>query len=582
MSEARPALQHRFHYKWIALSNTTLGVLMASINATILIIALPVIFRGIDVNPLVGGQTSLLLWVLLGFNIATTVLLVTFGRISDIYGRVRLYNIGFVIFTVGSILLALTWGKGAAGEWQLIIFRFLQGIGGAFLFANSAAILTDAFPADERGFALGLNQVAAIGGGVLGLVLGGVLAVVDWRLVFLVNVPVGIAGTIWSYVALRELVVPGERQRIDVWGNITFGLGIMGIMIGLTYGIIPFGGQAMGWTNPFVRVSLLAGALFTLVAIFVESRVPDPMFPLTLFRSRAFSAGNIAGFLASVARGGLQFMIIIWLQGIWLPLHGVPFAQTPLEAGIDTIPQMVGFLVAGPLSGRLSDRYGARWFGFVGMVVSAAGFFLLNTLHADFTYWVFALYIFLIGLGMGMFSAPNSTAIMNSVAPRHRGVASGIRATLMNGGMMVSLGIFFTLMIGTLSANLPGTLTSGLAPYHLPPSLVAEVAHLPPTAALFAALLGYNPMAMIIPAQVLHSLPRATEAHLLGHSFFPSLISTPFMSALSVVFLFSMTLSLIAAVASALRGERYIYQEQDEAALETEERIDARATTGAR
>ncbi len=550
-------------YKWIALSNTTLGVLMATINGSILIISLPAIFRGLQVDPLAVNQTGLLLWVLLGFNVATTIFLVTFGRISDQYGRVKLYNLGFAVFTVGSVLSFLTWGHGLAGEWQLIIFRFIQGIGGAFLFANSAAILTDAFPANERGLALGLNQVAAIGGSVIGLVLGGLLSAWDWRMVFLVSVPVGLIGTVWAYVALHELQKPPVEHRIDLLGNLTFGIGILAVLVGLTYGIIPFHGHTMGWSSPFVLSSLIGGGVLLVAAVIVESRVADPMFPLSLFRSRPFAAGNLAGLLASIARGGLMFMIIIWLQGIWLPLHGVSYAHTPLQAGIDTLPQMVGFFIAGPLSGRLSDRFGARWFGFVGMVVSALGFFLLQTLPSDFHYWTFATYLFLVGLGMGIFAAPNSTAIMNSVPARHRGVASGMRSTLQNAGMMMSMGIFFTMVITSLAGTLPARMAKGLSGFGLPLRVVAGIAHLPPTETLFAALLGYNPMAHLIPAQVMGHLPSTTVHRLLGESFFPRLISAPFQSALDTVFIFSMVLSLISAVASLLRGRRFIYDEEE-------------------
>jgi len=550
-------------YKWIALSNTTLGALLATINATSLIIALPAVFRGIGVNPLSGiGQAGLFLWVLMGFNVATTVLLVTFGRISDLFGRVRLYNLGFVIFTTGSILLSLTWGTGIAGEWQLIIFRFIQGIGGAFLFSNSAAILTDAFGPHERGFALGLNQVAAIGGSALGLVLGGILAVVDWRLVFLVNVPFGVLGTIWSYLRLKELQRPPEQKRIDTWGNLTFGVGITAVMVGLTYAILPYGGQMMGWGSPLVRTSIVGGVLLILIFIGIEGRVRDPMFPLDLFKSWPFSAGNVAGVLAALTRGGLQFMVVIWLQGIWLPLHGVSFANTPLQAGIDTLPQLAGFVVAGPLSGRLSDRYGARWFGFAGMVVAALAFYLLMLLPSDFSYPVFAVDLFLLGAGMGLFAAPNTTAIMNSAPARHRGVASGIRATFMNAGSMISMGVYFTIMIGALGARLPEALTRGLSHYGLPAAMIAKVAHVPPIAALFASLLGYNPMKIMVPPRILHSLSAHALATLTSREFFPNLLAPPFMEALRVVFLVSLVLSLVAGIASLLRGGRFVLEEE--------------------
>ncbi len=553
-------------YKWIALSNTTLGVLMATINTTILIISLPAIFRGIQINPLHNGQTSLLLWILLGFNVATTILLVSFGRISDSYGRVKLYNLGFLIFTIGSILLFLTPGKGATGEWELIIFRFVQGIGGAFLFANSAAILTDAFPADERGLALGLNQIAAIGGGVIGLVVGGLLSAIDWRAIFLVNVPIGIFGTIWAYIALRETATIREAKRIDWWGNLTFALGLMGVMLGLTYSISPYKTHPMGWQSPFVLISLIGGVILLIAFIIIESVIDDPMFHLGLFRTRAFSIGNFTSLMGAIARGGLSFMLIIWLQGVWLPLHGVSFVHTPLQAGIDTIPQMAGFLVFGPISGRLSDRYGPRWFATIGMLVSAIGFFLLNTLPPDFHYWIFAFYIFVVGSGMGLFASPNTSAIMSSVPARFRGAASGMRATFMNAGMMLSMGIFFTMVISSLAIGLPGAITKGLSKFALPSAAISHLAHLPPLSVLFAALLGFNPLKMLLGGSakgraLLAHLPHAQYLAMTSSRYFPHIISHPFMTSLRGVFLFAAGMTLVSAILSVFRGGRFIYDD---------------------
>jgi MFS family permease len=581
-SRSAASWHQRIDYKWVALSNTTLGVLMAAINGTILIISLPAIFRGLQVNPLESSQTSLLLWILLGFNVATTILLVSFGRLSDGFGRVKLYNLGFAVFTAGSILLFLTPGVGVAGEWELTIFRFVQGIGGAFLFANSAAILTDAFPVQERGFALGLNQIAAIGGGIIGLVVGGLLSVVDWRLVFLVSVPVGLFGTVWAYVALRETAVIRESKRIDWLGNTAFGLGLLGVLIGLTYSILPYGGHATGWANPFVIWSLVVGVALLVAFVVIESVVRDPMFHLNLFRNRAFAAGNISGLLAAVARGGLQFMIIIWLQGVWLPLHGVSFANTPLDAGLDTIPQMIGFFVAGPLSGRLSDRYGSRWFATIGMAVSAGGFFLLNTLHADFSYWVFAAYIFLIGIGMGMFASPNTSSIMSAVPARYRGVASGMRATFMNAGMMLSMGVFFTIVITNMAVHLPAAIAGGLTHAGLPALVAIKLGHsLPPMAVLFAALLGFNPLGKLVPAPVLAALPAHARHAILATHFFPTLISGAFMASLRVVFLFAAAMSAVAAVASVLRGKQFIYDDSAEARAATAAAANAGAPAAA-
>lgn len=570
---ASGALERHSSYKWIALANCTLGVLMASINGSILIIALPVIFAGIKVNPLAGNQTSLLLWVMLGFNVATTVLLVTFGRLSDIFGRVKLYNLGFAVFTIGSILCSITWSKGTAGELELIIFRLIQGVGGAFLFSNSAAILTDAFPANQRGLALGLNQIAGVGGSVIGLVVGGLLAATgEWRWVFLVNVPVGLIGTIWAYIGLHEVTKTSvTSHRLDVFGNLTLGLGILGIMLGLTYGIMPYGLHPMGWHSPFVISSLVIGVLMLGAFGIVEANVRDPLFHLGLFRIRAFTLGNIANFSSSLARGGLQFMLIIWLQGIWLPLHGVSFADTPLQAGIDTLPQMVGFLAAGPISGYLSDKLGVRFFTTGGMLLSAAGFYLLNTLPVNFHYLQFGLYLLIIGLGMGLFASPNSASIMNSVPALYRGVGSGMRATFMNAGMMMSMGVFFSIVVAGLAQRLPHAMITGLTAQGLPMSVAQKVAALPPTASLFAALLGFNPLQTLLPKQVLAQLPPKTVSYITGHTFFPNLIGSSFMHGLALAFIISLLLSLVAAIASFVKTtQAFQYTDSDVVASENQ------------
>lgn len=547
------------NYKWIALSNTTLGVLMATINSSIVLISLPAIFNGIGINPLAPGETNYFLWLLLGYMVVTATLLVTFGRISDMFGRVRLYNLGFAIFTTGSILLFITPGRGNTAALELIIFRLVQGVGGGFLFANSTAILTDAFPASQRGMAMGINQIAAILGSIIGLILGGVLSVINWRMVFLVSVPFGLFGTVWAYLKLRETAKIREHQKIDWAGNITFALGLTILLIGVTYGIEPYGGSTMGWGNPFVIISLIVGVLLLVVFVWIELHVSDPMFNLGLFKIRMFAAGNVSGFLASTARGGLQFMLIIWLQGIWLPLHGYSYEETPLWAGIYMLPLLVGFIVMGPVSGWLSDRFGARTFSTLGMVIQAVGFFLLTFLPANFNYVWFALLLLLLGVGQGMFAAPNTTAIMNSVPPEQRGVSSGMRATFQNAASVLSIGVFFSIITVGLAVALPPALSHGLIVMGVPANVAHQIGSLPPTAALFAAFLGYNPMKTLLPAPVLNSLPSAKQAILVGKSFFPNLISSPFMVGLHAVFYLSVVLCLIAAGASLLRGKRYIY-----------------------
>jgi MFS family permease len=547
-------------YKWVALTNTTLGSLMASIDISIVLISLPAIFKGIGIDPLAPGQTGYFLWLLIGYMVVTATLLVTFGRISDMFGRVRLYNLGFAIFTVGSTLLSITPSTGSLGATELIVFRIVQGIGAGFIFSNSAAILTDAFPPHERGRALGLNQVAAITGQFIGLILGGVLAAINWRLVFLVSVPVGLAGTFWAYTMLRETAVIRANQRIDWAGNVTFALGLTLLLLGITFGIQPYGSDPTGWTNPFVLGAIALGSLLLLLFIWIELHTTDPMFRLELFRIRLFTAGNVAGFLSALARGGLQFMLIIWLQGIWLPLHGYSFEETPLWAGIYMVPLLAGFVLMGPVSGYLSDRFGARVFSTSGMALQVVGFLALTTLPADFAYPVFAVLIFIIGCGTGLFASPNTSSIMSSVPPEQRGVSSGMRATFQNSASVVSIGVFFTIVTAGLAASLPGTFFRGLSRNGVPASVAAGIAHLPPTAALFGAFLGYNPVAQLLPSPVLANLTPAQRAALLGKEFFPHLISEPFMAALHIVFIFSACLCAIAAVASFLRGRQQLAQ----------------------
>jgi MFS family permease len=555
-----PSRRHDPNYKWVALSNTTLGVLMAAIDGSIVIIALPAIFNGIHLNPLEPGSTSYLLWIFMGYLLVTAVLVVAFGWLGDRYGRVRMYNAGFAIFTVGSLLLAATPFLGTAGALWIIAMRIVQGIGGAFLFANSAAILTDAFPVTQRGLALGINGVAAIAGQFIGLLVGGFLATIEWRLVFFVSVPIGIVGTIWAYLRLEELNTTSQR-RMDWWGNITFGVGLAAILIGITYGIQPYGTQPTGWTSPLV-ISLVGGGIL-LLAIFVwlERRVKEPFFDLSLFRIRAFAAGNLAGLLASTGRGGLSFMLVIWLQGIWLPLHGYSYADTPLWAGIYMLPLTAGFLVAGPLSGFLSDRYGARPFATGGMLLAALAFIGLTGLPVVFSYPAFALLLLLGGIGSGLFSSPNSAAIMNSVPARQRGAASGMRAVFANSGFVVSIGVFFSLMIAGLAGSLPSTLYAGLVAHDVPTAVATQLSRLPPVSSLFAALLGYNPVATLLPPAVLHALPAGQAAILTGKDFFPQLISGPFQQGLTIVFATAAMMAVIAAGASALRGGRYVHEE---------------------
>ncbi|WP_109751226.1 MFS transporter [Mycolicibacterium aromaticivorans] len=544
------------HYKWVVLSNTTLGILLASINASIVLISLPAIFRGIDLNPLAPGNVSYLLWMLMGYLVVTAVLVVPFGRLGDMFGRVRIYNIGFVVFTLAAIALSFDPFHLDGGAIWLIAWRVVQGVGGAMLMSSSSAILTDAFPANQRGMALGVNMVAAVAGSFLGLLIGGVLSEVHWQAIFWVGVPIGVIGTLWSVRSLKELGVrnPG---RVDWAGTITFGVGLTVLLIGITYGIQPYGDSTTGWMSPMVLGSIIGGLALLVAFCFIELRVLQPMVDIRLFRSAAFGMGNLAGLMSSVGRGGLQFMLIIWLQGIWLPLHGYSFESTPLWAGIYLLPATFGFLAAAPIAGSLADRFGARPFTVGGMLLMAATFVALLLIPVNFNYWVFAVLVFLNGIGGGIFTAPNTAAIMSSVPASQRGAASGVRSTFFNAGNSLSIGIFFSLMIVGLAHTLPTAMSQGLQAQGISASVAHDVANLPPVGSLFAAFLGYNPIGeLLAPYNALHQ-PGVNADVLTGQTFFPNLITEPFHSGLVVVFGAAALMMVIGAIASMFNPGRY-------------------------
>ncbi|MBO0769587.1 MAG: MFS transporter [Solirubrobacterales bacterium] len=544
------------NYKWVALANTTAAVFMSQLDGSIVLIALPAIFTGIKLDPLSPANIGFLLWMLMGYRLVQAVLVVTVGRLGDMFGRVRIYNAGFLVFTLASVALSFDPWHGGTGALWLILWRFPQAFGGSMLQANSAAILTDAFPSNQRGFALGSNQVAGLAGMFIGLVAGGLLSALDWRAVFWVNVPVGIYGTLWAFWKLRE---PARARtvnpKIDWWGNISFAFGLSAILVASTYGIQPYGSSSMGWTNPWVLAGLIGGALALVAFLIIESRIKEPMVNLSLFRIRAFSAGNLAGFTVSLARGGLQFMIVIWLQGIWLPLHGYSFTDTPLWAGIYMLPLTVGFLIAGPISGWLSDRIGSRGLATGGAVITGLCFIGLMLLPVNFPYWMFGLLLAILGAATGMFASPNSSSIMGSVPASDRGVASGMRSTFQNSGTALSISVFFTLVIAGLTAHLPSTLYNGLRGAGASASVAHHLASLPPVSSMFGALLGVNPIGHLLSQYHATGLLTASgRAALTGRAFFPHLISGPFHDGLVVVFITAAGLSAIAALASLMRG----------------------------
>ena len=550
-------------YKWVVLSNTTLGMLLASINASIVLISLPAIFRGIGLNPLAPANVSYLLWMLMGYLVVTAVLVVFFGRLGDMFGRVRIYNLGFVVFTVAAIALSFDPFHLGGGAMWLIGWRVVQGVGGAMLMASSAAILTDAFPSNQRGMALGVNMVAAVAGSFLGLLIGGVLSEWDWRAIFWVGVPIGVLGTVWSHALAEGTRCPhagtaGLGGHADVRYRADRAADRHHVRHPAVRRL-----ATTGWTNPWVLGAITVGLLLLVAFCVIELRVAEPMVDIRLFRSASFGLGNLAGLMSSVGRGGLQFMLIIWLQGIWLPLHGYSFESTPLWAGIYMLPMTAGFLASAPLAGSLADRFGARPFTVGGMLLMAGSFVALVTIPVDFNYWLFAVLVFLNGLGGGIFTAPNTAAIMSSVPAAERGAASGVRATFFNAGSSLSIGIFFSLMIVGLANTLPDAMSAGLQEQGVSTSVAHEVANTPPVGSLFAAFLGYNPIAELLAPYHALQQPGVNAEVLTGKTFFPHLITEPFHTGLVVVFVAAAVMMVIGALASMFNPGRYGTADED-------------------
>lgn len=547
------------HYKWTALSVVLLSTLMGTINMSIVIISLPAIFNGIHIDPLTSFQY--LLWILMGYGLVTATLLLSFGRLSDMYGRAKFFKLGFLIFTIGSVLLYLTPSTGDAGALEIIIFRILQALGSAILMANGSAILADAFPHNELGRALGINMVLAMSGQFIGLLLGGILAVFNWRYVFLVSVPFGVIGTIWAVLKLKETSIRGEMTKIDIWGNILFVASITSLLLGVTYGLMPYQNDPMGWGNPWVILAMVIGAVLMPIFLWVEKKVEAPMFKLELFRVKMFTFSNLAGLLNALGRGGMMFMLILLLQGIWLPLHGYSYESTPFWAGVFMLPLTIGIIIMGPISGYLSDKYGPRWIATAGMVVATFAFLILASLPYNFNYLEFGITLFLMGLGAGMFSSPNSSSIMNSVAPEDRGIASGMMYTIMNTAFTASMAIFFTIVIVGITQRFPDAITTSLTSIGAA-KLAPILSNIPPSGALFSAFLGYNPVDSILaalPSNVVSMIPAATKSTLTGTTWFPNTLADAFMPSLRIAFYIGAIFSALAALLSAMRGEKYIH-----------------------
>ena len=544
-------------YKWTVLTNTTLGVIMSSLNTNIVMISLPTIFRGLNINPFTHNEFIYLLWILMGYSIVLATVLVTFGRLSDMYGRTRMYTLGFIIFTISSVLLSIVPdGSENTGALLLIIFRMVQAVGGGFIMVNSTALLTDSFPINERGKALGLNQSAFIVGSVLGLVAGGLLAGYNWHLVFIVNIPFALAGTLWSIFKLKESV-PRKKVKIDYWGNITLASGLILISLGFTYALEPYGGSQLGWYNPWVISAFIFGLSFIISFLFIEKRADNPLFNLSLFKIRPFAFGNLSLLFNSLARGAVSFLVTIWLQGIYLPLHGYSYTETPFWAGVYMLPMMLGMVSIAPLSGHLTDKYGARIFATTGMAIVGISLYLLTLLPYNFNLLEFELIIFINGLGNGLFASPNTTSIMNSISSKDRGTGNGMRMTFNNIGATISMAIFFSITITVFSQQVPEAMYNALINI-LPQSIAIYLSKLPPSGLLFATFLGMDPLQAIKNSSL---LPSSALKVLSSPTFLPSIIGPPFINGLRISIYISIILITIGTVFSALRGKKYVLEE---------------------
>ncbi|BDZ68906.1 MFS transporter [Methanobacterium ferruginis] len=544
-------------YKWMALIAVFISSLMGMINMNVVLISLPAIFNGIQIDPLGPNSFQYLLWILMGYSLVTATLLLSFGRLSDIYGRIKMFRLGVIIFTLGSILLYLTPSTGNLGAIEIVGFRMFQAIGTALFMANSSAIITDAFPLNELGKALGINVVAIMSGQFLGLILGGILAVFDWRYIFLMSVPFGLLATIWSF-KLKEISIKDVKAKIDIWGNITFIGGITLLLIGVTYGLMPYGNDLMGWNNPWVFVSMVIGLVLLVLFPFIEKHVESPMFDVDLFKIRMFSYANIAGLLSTITRIAVMLVPIILLQSVWLPLHGYSYASTPFWAGIYLIPLTVGIIVVGPISGKLSDKYGPRGIATIGMIISALAFILLGALPYNFNYIEFASILLMMGIGGGMFASPNKASIMGSVPPQNRGVASGMMQTLDNTAQVGGMALFFTILIIGITQGFPGAMTNSLTSIGAA-QLAPSFSNIPPSEALFSAFLGYNPVDTILsslPASVVANIPGRVLTTLQGTTWFPSTFANAFIPAVRESYIIGAILCILAAILSALRGEK--------------------------
>ncbi|GGP19416.1 MFS transporter [Thermocladium modestius] len=535
------------------LLNTFLGSFVAAMNISMLIIALPAIFDGIRVYPLSPLGFTSMIWLIVSYPLALAVAIPISGRLSDMYGRGKLFTIGFLVFTLSSLLLGLAQGSGEAAAAELIVFRIMQGAGGSFMFSNSPALIMDVYPPRDRGFALGIIGISFSAGSVIGLLVGGGLAVINWRLVFLINAVVGSIGTYWSYKVVYKLSPGSSSVKVDWGGAVLLAAALVSVLTALNLGMLPYGDQPLGWGNPLVWTLLAVGAALLALLVQVERRIKEPMLRLDLFKIRQFTFGVMSAFFLFLAQGANIFVLSILLQALYLPMHGVPYSETPLLAGIYLIPNSVANALFAPIGGRLVNRLGARLVSTAGAVIAATSFELLALLPIDFNYAVFAAILFMMGAGFGLFMSPNQVSILTPVPPKDRSAASGMRASMQNVGSLTSIVVFLSLIIIGTYSTLSAALMNALVKAGLQAATAGQLSSIPPAIALFAAFLGYDPISTL--ASLTHtSIPPQLLAELTKPSFFPTAIAPATINGFHYAYHVAALMAFTAAVLSLLRG----------------------------
>jgi MFS family permease len=539
------------------LVNSFLGSLMASMTMSAIIIALPDILRGIGVNPMSPLGFASMMWLMFSYPLMVAVAVPIVGRLSDMYGRGKMFTIGDAIFTVMSTLLGIVPGYGSVAVAQMIAYRFVQGLGGSMMFTNSAAIITDVYPPHRRGVAMGIVSIAFSAGSIIGLVVGGVLAVVNWRLVFLVNTPIGIASTAWAYVTVYRLPLGLRRVRVDYLGASMLAASLVLLLLGITFGMLPSGNSMMSWGSPMVLGLIGGGLLLMALLIPVEMRTGEPILKINLFRIRPFTFGVLSALFLFLAQGANIFVLSLLLQAIYLPMHGVPYSETPLLAGIYLIPSSIANAVFAPVGGRLINRFGARVVSTIGAVLLGVSFELLTLLSLNFNYTLFAADLFLMGTGSGLFQSPNLVSIMSSVPQEDRSAASGLRASMQNIGLLMSFAVFLTLILVGSATALSTSISSALIKVGVPSDVVSELTRIPPAYALFAAFMGYDPMKFLM-SQAGVDLPGSVYAAVTKPTFFPSAIAPAMATGFIYAYHIAAIMAFTAAVFSYLRGREHI------------------------